>query len=186
MTDEDESPDDRMLEQLRGTARDLTPPPALETRATARLIDAGLVCRPSTALPPSSRPRTWTALGVAAALVLAFLGGWMAGGRTGAPVEPGNRYVLLLYAGSQRSPGPDDHVQAYRDWARDLRGKGRFVSGERLAPRRISPESATEDEALEGYFVIEANSDREALAIAESHPHARSGGRVVVRRIEPT
>ena len=151
MTDEDESPDDEMPEQLRGTAREVAPPPALEARVTAQLIDAGLLRRPSTAASAPSRPRTWTALGVAAALVLAFLGGWMAGGQTSVPVEPGNRYLLLLYAGPQPSPSPDDDVQAYREWARDLRGKGRFVSGERLAPHRISPESAPENEPLEGY-----------------------------------
>ena len=63
---------------------------------------------------------------------------------------------------------------------------GRYVTGERLAPGSVSPDHEPGGDALEGYFVIGADSDRDAAALARTHPHARNGGRVVVRRIDPT
>jgi hypothetical protein len=177
MTTDRDHDDEAVVERLRAMPRDIDPPPALEARVTKQLAGRGLL------------RRRWMAMGTlatAAAIVIAFLGGLKMGAHDAAAPPTHGRYLLLLYAGpSPASPGEDD-VETYGRWARDLRHSGRYVSGERLAPGQVSPETPATGDALEGYFVIEATSDEDARTIAASHPHHRHGGRVVVRRIEPT
>lgn len=102
------------------------------------------------------------------------------------------RFVLLLYGPSEKRSTAGD-VEEHRQWARHLAAEGHSVSGEKLAPeepslrRDSAPTSSTNaGETLQGFFVISARSDAEAMAIARSAPHVRHGGRIVVRRIEPT
>jgi hypothetical protein len=171
--------DDDIAGELRALPRDIEPPASLETRVTHRLSADGL-------LTAKSRPAPWRSLAVAAALALAFLGGWQAGrDRTPAAPASGSRYLLLLYPGASSGGGEDD-VEVYRKWAEELRAQGRYVTGERLTPGSVSPDHEPAGDALEGYFVIGADGDRDAAALARTHPHARNGGRVVVRRIDPT
>lgn len=85
----------------------------------------------------------------------------------------------------------------YTACARDVARAGRAISGEKLAPdarllvrdadvRVELRDVATKEGTLAGYFVVQAGSYAEAVAIARTHPHLRYGGRTVVREIEPT
>jgi hypothetical protein len=67
----------------------------------------------------------------------------------------------------------DERVQEYVAWASAERTDG-AVSSPPGEPR------------LAGYFLIRAADQRTALEIARSCPHARYGGRIVLREIEPT
>lgn len=171
---------------LSPLARELTPPPDLEARMVAALRQHGLL-----RAAPSRRA---VLLRIAAAVVL-FAGG-AAIGRASAVVEPsdtdqhGSRYLLLLHGGpSGLSPEQEAAVvREYGAWAVQLRGEGRFVTGERLgdAARSVPPLELTETVDLRGFFLISAASLDDAVDVARRCPHARRGGRVSVRPIEPT
>ena len=46
--------------------------------------------------------------------------------------------------------------------------------------------AASEAAELQGFFVVSAASQAEAVSIARSSPHYRNGGRIVVSLIDPT
>jgi hypothetical protein len=171
---------------LSTLARELTPPPDLEARTVAALRQHGL-------LKVASNRRA-VLLRIAAAVVL-FAGG-AAIGRASAVVEPpgadqhGPRYLLLLHGGPSGLSAEEELavVREYGAWAVQLRGEGRFVTGERLgnAGRSVPPLELTETVDLRGFFLISAASLDDAVGVAQRCPHVRRGGRVVVRPIEPT
>jgi hypothetical protein len=182
---------------IRGLLGPLFPPPnppaTLESRVERSLIAAGL-------LRDSRRGRNWRApLSVAlAAGVVCFAAGFGIGasrhnldGRTASPHEP--RFALLLYGAPVGQPSPSD-VEEHKRWAARLATEGHSIYGEKLAsggaslppfPARATPIDLP-DSALQGFFVISAPSEAEAIEVARSSPHHRHGGRIVVRRIEPT
>jgi len=161
---------------LRGLRLEEPPPPGDEEQIVRRLKAARL-------LEPESG-RTWKLVAAALLLFGAFVAGWLAarseGGRSNA-----NRYVLLLYgAPAVRSSA---RVEEYREWAREQREMGREVRGERLGTSEVVVGgSAPAGLLLQGFFVITAEDEPDAVDVARSHPHVRQGGLVVVRPIEPT
>src|SRR6185436_14003238 len=102
----------------------------------------------------------------------------------------GERFVLLLYGGDPPSGGASDRVQEYAAWARQLARSGYAVSGDKLRNLSRTVPAGSEEPAsgssLGGYFVVEAAGMREAVEIAEQHPHVRHGGTIVIRPIERT
>ncbi|MBX9601163.1 MAG: YciI family protein [Bryobacteraceae bacterium] len=141
-----------------------TPNPELESRTIAELRSAGLI--------RSSRSG-WRWLKVAAFFAASFLAGFWAGSAGGRAPETGDRYVLFLYGS-----GPAGSVEEHRRWAGDLRSQGLLVSGVKLKPE-------ADPEAVSGYFVIRARSRQQADEIARSCPHARQGGAVDLRMVDP-
>lgn len=171
-------------------------PEHLEDRIARSLTNTGVITRPV----DQRTLRRIVMWRIAAGLVL-FIAGFgsalilKGGGERAAlaSAEPVRRYALLLYPGSRDDPEVDD-VAANRSWARSLVAAGREVSGEKLKSGGIvvsDPAAASaaviQDPAdLQGFFVISAASDAEAVSIARSSPHFRNGGRIVVTLIEPT
>jgi hypothetical protein len=169
-------------------------PASLEARVERSLADAGLLQR-------ASAPHRWRLpmITAVAAGVLCFLAGQWTGryqrpesvssaGSSMSAAAP--RFVFLLY-GPRNERSTSGDVEEHRRWARRLAVDGHSVSGEKLAAKELSLDSLATlrvppDEILQGFFVISARSDAEALEIARSAPHARHGGRIVIRRIEPT
>jgi hypothetical protein len=186
--------DDEDIRGLLGPLfRQANPPAMLETRVERSLIAAGL-------LRDSRRGRNWRAplLVALAAGILCFAAGFGIGasrlsldGRTASPNAP--RFALLLYGAPVGQPSPSD-VEEHKRWAARLATEGHSIYGEKLASGGASllasPAGATPmtlpDSALQGFFVVSARSEAEAIEVARSSPHYRHGGRVVVRRIEPT
>jgi hypothetical protein len=184
-------------EDIRGLLGPLfpqpNPPAALEARVERSLIAAGL-------LRENRRGRKWRAplLVALAAGIVCFAAGFGIGAsrhnvdaRTASPDEP--RFALLLYGAPVGQPSPSD-VEEHKRWAARLATEGHSIYGEKLesggASLLPSPAGATPinlpDSALQGFFVVSARSEAEAVEVARSSPHYRHGGRVVVRRIEPT
>ena len=166
------------MDSLRSLRLEEEPPPAAERRILRELRAAGLV--------EPGRNIVGIGKGTAAALLLvgAFAAGWLAA-RTEPGRPPGNRYVLFLYG----EPGARStaRVEEYRAWAREQREAGREVRGERLgASETTIGGSAPSGLTLQGFFVITAPGEPEALELAQRHPHVRHGGVVVVRPIDPT
>jgi hypothetical protein len=170
---------------LRDLQGDVPPPPALKARVGASLRQRG-VLRPT-------RSRWLPLAAVVAGLALVGVGyaiGRMADGgrRMAAGVS---QYALLLYEDRSFTTTVPEHalVAEYASWARDIASHGVTVSGEKLGATAGLLGAWGRDvprEGLAGFFVISAPSDSVAVAIANSCPHLRHGGRIVVRRIDPT
>jgi hypothetical protein len=87
-------------------------------------------------------------------------------------------------------------VQEYSAWAAEMGRRGRLHGGQKLADeggkvlRRDAGGLVTDGpfaeakEVLGGYFIIEASSYDDAVAIARTCPHATHGTAIHVRRID--
>lgn len=182
MTHDDE-PDS--MGELASLPRELAPPHQLEDRMVAVLHREGLL--------RAGYPRRYVFQ--AAAAVLLFVTGFAIGRSTAStlPVAEEHRdprFLLLLHGGPTGGSADEEAalVNEYRAWAVGLRQAGRFVSGERLSGvAAIAPTAnLPQVEDLRGFFVISAANLDDALAMARTCPHARRGGHVVVRPIDPT
>lgn len=159
-----------------------SPPPALEGRVLAALKAAGLV---------APRRRAWLP---AVAAILALALGFGAGRATvprGTPASDSRTFLLLLYPGAPMDPSPAaEHarVQEYGAWARGLRDRGQFASGQKLtdASYLITGTPDGSASSLQGYFMIRAGTLEEAQRIARTCPHGVHGGTVVLREVDPT
>lgn len=191
MNDEpDWSPDERA--RLQALPRTAESGQRLERRVVDALRAQGLLR--SQPAPPIS----WMA--VAASLAMFVCG--LAIGRATLPsarpvpaLAEGRSYLLLLQPGSidEADASAESHrVSEYAAWAGSLRGQGRLVSGEKLAPReRVLLSDAASDrpaggDSIGGYFVVRARDFDEAERIARSCPHLKHGGTIVLREFEKT
>lgn len=166
------NPNDDPMAQLE---RDVQPPPALRSRVEAALVARG-------ALRRSRLPVTIMA---AAAAMLLFVAGWQLGARAPGADESGPRFVLLLYEPASFQHGPhDERAAEYGAWARGLGSA--FASGDALGEQaRVVGEdvSTLRPDGPTGFFVIRAPDHDAAVAVAQTCPHVRYGGIVVVRPI---
>ncbi|MGH7676439.1 MAG: hypothetical protein ACREMV_14305 [Gemmatimonadales bacterium] len=178
---------------LRMLQRDVTPPPSLKARVLASV-------RERRVLRPRHRP--WRMLAAALAGVALFAAGVMVGRRNAGPAAAPPQYALLLYEDSGFAPAQSEQalVAEYATWAAEWSARGLAISGEKLGPEAsllagrgggavvgVEPRDAVADVGrLAGFFLIGAAGDSAALAVARSCPHLRYGGRIVLRRIEPT
>jgi hypothetical protein len=175
--------------QLRDKLPPIPVPPGLEARIAGSLRAAGLI----EGAPPRRR---WSgALWATAAGLVIFLTGYgVAVYRNGRPPDAAaqTRYALLLYAGADvaDTAGTPGDVEEHRRWAATLANGGHTIVGEKLARDGVvlNPSGLIADAgpALEGFFIVSAANETEAQSIARSSPHFKHGGRVVIRRIEPT
>lgn len=158
--------------------REIEPPVALEDRVVASLRRRGLL--------GSSRYAGARRAGAAiAAGIVLFLAGYAAGASQIAPVPPGApstpRFMLLLHetAATASTGVPEDQlVDEYRRWARGVGAGGTPIQGEKL--------KIDAGQTLSGFFIIAAPSRQAAETVAASCPHARYGGRIEIREIDPT
>jgi hypothetical protein len=192
-TEDDDDPDERLRRELARLPRELVPPQGLEARVVAALRERG---RLAAARP---RPNPWRLGGaVAACLALLLAGFWLGrqGGHRGHPPALPS-YLLMLRPGADfnRERLPEARMLAETAaWARRQLGVRHFVVGEKLdmagwvlKSSRVAGMSPMDlQDAPDGFFVIVASSDQEALRIARSCPFLRHGGRIEVRRIHPT
>ena len=158
--------------------REIEPPPGLEDRVVAALRDRGQ-------LAPSTRSSGFRMLAAVAAALVLFLSGYTIGASTGStrPAQEGDspRFLLMLHetpaTGGTGVPEPQ-LVEEYRQWARGVSAGGTPIQGEKL---KDAP-----GQTLSGFFIVAAPTREAAEAIAASCPHARYGGRIEVREIDPT
>ena len=191
-TEDDDVPDERLRRELARLPRELAPPKGLEARVVAALRERGRLA--------TARPRFdhWRLGGAIAASLVLLLGGFLLGRQGGhrgnPPAAPS--YLLILSAGPDfnREGWSDDRLVAeMAAWARHQLGVRHFRVGERLdrdgwivKPSQVAWMSPTQlQDAPDGFFIIVASSDQEALAIARTNPMLRHGGRVQLRRIHP-
>lgn len=192
-TERDDEPDEGLRRELARLPRELVPPKDLEARVVAALGERGLL---AAARP---RPNAWRLGGaLAACLALLIAGFWL--GRQGA--SRGHRLATPSYLLMLR-PGADYNRERWSDarltaetvqWATSVLGLRRYVISNKLqlglgwvvTPSRIAGMPPVDlQDAADGYFLIRAASDQEALDLARSCPFLRHGGRIEVRRINP-
>jgi hypothetical protein len=165
-------------------APELQPPADLEERVVAALRAEGAL------RPVSRRWTTRNLLAAAAVFVAGFAVGAYLSPDASPPEDTRARFLLLLYEGERRPPRSEEDALAreYGAWAAGLRRSGRTVTGDRLASEpRVGVNGADADSlagALQGFFIVGADSLEEATLLAEESPHVRHGGRVVLRVID--
>ena len=181
MTDDNNDP-------LRLLEREAEPPTLLKARVMRTLRQSGVL---------KQQRRGWgLGLGVAAA-VATFALGVALGRPNAAPADTRPTFALLLYEDTSfRYDRPEsEFVAEYSAWAGELASRGALVSGEKLdSTSRLLQEGAQVRAAdarsdlgvLAGFFIIRADSEAEALRIAESCPHLNHGGRIALRPIVRT
>ena len=155
---------------------EVEPPAMLEDRVVDALRSRGL-------LRPARRPLA-TAF-IAAAAIACVVAGYAAGRwhaqnqtATGA-TDP--EFMLLLHDTpllAQRAIPERQLVEDYGRWAREVYAGGHAIRGEKLKD--------VPGQTLGGFFIIRAPSFEAAKAIADTCPHARLGGRIDIREIDPT
>jgi hypothetical protein len=100
------------------------------------------------------------------------------------------QYLLLLYNPSGFLEG-ESHAKEYGDWFRSI--KKNSVEGDELKNKGWTmslqdgnPAAETNDHnnAVSGYFIIHADSEKEALAVAGTCPHLKYRGKIEVRPIQ--
>jgi hypothetical protein len=174
--------------KLRALPRETALPPELEERVVAALRERRLI---------RTRHRA-SRLWLAAAAAICFGAGWfgrgLAGPRTAAP-DDGPLYVLLLspLAGSPDLPPEAELVREEQAWATTLRRNHQLVRAERLASdaELVGPSVGVASTARtipgappSGFFLVRANTMREAVDMAHACPHVRHGGTVTVHAVD--
>lgn len=109
---------------------------------------------------------------------------------------------LIMARGASMAPdlSPDEMqriIQRYRDWseaagrsgkllaAEKLRaGEGRVVRGRRGRPVVTDGPYTESKELVGGFWLLEASSYDDVLALVREHPHLDAGGALEVRQIE--
>ncbi|MDQ6893589.1 MAG: YciI family protein [Acidobacteriota bacterium] len=169
---------------------ELEPPPGAVDRIADALAARGLIRRASRL----GRAR-WVLTAAAAAAAFAgglFIGAGAGHRASGAAEAP--RFVLFLSPlPNEDAAGEARRVAEYKSWAAGVRNQGRFVAGEKLEDggRVVFPSGEIAAPApdlqggVAGYFLFEAKSLEDAVAIARSCPHVKHGGRITVRAVAP-
>jgi hypothetical protein len=174
-------------------SRRLDVPEGLAGRAVAAARSGGAQAGP--------RLRWLTPVARAAAIVLA-IGLGVAGERlrATAAIPPAtdatqNGYLFVFSGTRAGSLTPESRAaiaRSFRAWTDSLTRTGQMVAVGQLtrdAPRLVAATEPTLDSAtvrafasMEGFYVLLARDDDDALALARSCPYLRFGGTIVVRR----
>lgn len=152
-------------------------------------------------------PRTM-ALRAAAVIAILLAGssmGYLLRGATSAPevaavgpggVAEGRQFVFVLLEPDAEWPARRRTMwDRYRNWTRDLRASQHLIRGEKLTddvgvlvhsdPVDSIARANTEPKTfLSGVFFIRATSYAEATALAQTSPHLRLGGSILVRQVD--
>ena len=183
--------DDEIVTVLATARIDETPPAGLEGQTLAALRAAGLVGAPKRQL---RTPLRVTAAVAAMAACLA-LGIWV-GVEHRRPSPTQSQFLLLLYEDAVFDARYHDQFPKleaeYTAWIRSLARAGHAVDGEKLAwggaellpgqAPRLLPDVQDANTA-HGYFIILADNEQAAIGVAETCPHLKYGGRIVLRPI---
>lgn len=113
-----------------------------------------------------------------------------------------NQYLILLHDRNDFGAGMSaDEIQRviaeYVAWSERLRATGKLLGGQKLQDgegkilRERNGKTTLTDgpfsegkEVLGGYFLVQAETYEEALALCERNPHTKYGGTIELRRIE--
>ncbi len=183
-------PDEEMeiVAKVKALEHTMAPPSDLEDRVIARLKNEKLIRSGNTA-------RSFLKVSlVAAAMAAIFCSGivfhsWLTSLTIKVSMSE-KTYMLFLREGAEfRQPRTESElrarVEAYRKWAVDLRKKGVPITGTKLRDEATLLNVSGLETQIGGYFLVDAATYQEAIAIAKSCPHLNYGGAIEVRPIHP-
>ena len=142
----------------------------------------------------SWRPR----FAMAAGVLIAALGGWVARGvveATPLPSATGREYLLLLTEpeGLDTDKSMSELVGEYRDWAGGLAADGRLVAARHLdrgsqdlvrgESGRVEVSPTPVPTEATGFFLIRADSLDEARGLVADCPHLSYGGKISLSEV---
>lgn len=173
----------RLFQRLE---REKAPPKDLEQKIVKQLIDNGEIKKTIV----MNTYLKWAAS--VAAAVLFFMGGSFYGGMNTEEqivIEPTRGYMLILHEDENFNPGdPMEMFEEYRDWMQNTFASGIKITGQELGNDASLVTTASINYLGEeaqtrttGYFVLEANSLEDAIAVAKANPHVKYGGTVEVK-----
>ncbi|MDW3193108.1 MAG: YciI family protein [Cytophagales bacterium] len=174
--------DQRLINQLE---KELMPPTHIEEQLVNQLKFEGHIVK------ENKMNIGRIIIGIAASILL-FLGGTWYGKTTSNQISitPEMGYMLLLHEDEQFTPGdPIEMFEEYAAWMQNTFVRGVKITGHELVNeavliRKGKPNEAQGEDAetrTTGYFILEANSLEEALAVAQENPHVKYGGTVEVK-----
>lgn len=176
---------DREKQLFNSLSREASPPEELESAVSDKLRRSGFI-KPET-------HRLWTPLKWAATIVLAaasfYTGIIYQQNKTTLPMEinPNLGYMLILHEDESFNPGePMEMFEEYSEWMESTMEKGVKIDGQELAVNAVKVSSRGTDvpdgsDRVTGYFILEANSMDEAVAVARANPHIKYGGTIEVK-----
>ncbi len=144
----------------------------------------------SNAFAFNSYSRIASALGLAIAI---FFAGFFSAKKfnDSAPATT-NKYLMLLY-NPENFIKSNSHASEYGIWFRSMEEKGIMKAGEELknegwmitsgGSKNVTNENQSDSISAKGYFILEAKTDADALAIASNCPHLKYNGRIELRPI---
>ena len=186
---------------LAGLVREKMPAPLLEERVVETLKQSKLL-RSSRSVRGPGMARIGIAV---AASSLCFILGAMAGvqwvSKPGPKTNSAEFMLVLQAAPEQSAPRSSDEVlqrvREYSNWAGELRQQGVRVDGEKLKREArilrvvdgragVVSENRSDgnQDAIAGYFLVEAQDYEHAVKVAEGCPHLKYGGSIEVRQID--
>lgn len=125
-----------------------------------------------------------------AASVLLFLAGTFTAKQSGTVVEidPMKGYMMILKEDQGFRPGdPMEMFNEYAAWMNATGERGVKITGQELQNEawRLSADGTTnlnnQEVRTTGYFIIEAATAEEALAVAQDNPHLKYGGTIELK-----
>ncbi len=130
-------------------------------------------------------------IGIAASVLL-FMGGAWYGKSTSqhVTITPEMGYMLLLHEDDRFTPGePMEMFEEYGAWMQNTFARGVKITGQELVNEAVLVRKGTQNinrgeettTRTTGYFILEASSLEEAIAVAEENPHVKYGGTVEVK-----
>jgi len=162
--------------------REKPPEPALEGRIINKLKSEDLIKTTN----DMKAYLKWAAT-VAVIIVAYFLGVYS---QQADPVKQEMAYMLILQEGAEFQPGePTEMFTEYRDWMFSVDEKGIEITGQELKNQAVLVSAGQGIDYLEeaadgrvtGYFVLNAASLDEAIAMARDNPHIKYGGTIQVK-----
>lgn len=160
-------------------------PEGLEQRIVFQLESEGLI-RKSTSM---QRILPWAA-SIAASILFFFIGSSLAKNNfQEVQINPEQGYMLILHEDERFQPGdPMEMFQEYAAWMNTINEMGVKITGQELDNRAtvLTTESIQTrgEETVKrttGYFIIEAESEADALSIAKQNPHLKYGGTIELK-----
>lgn len=172
---------------FKALERERTPPGHLERNIITQLEKEGLI-KKTIAMNNYFK---WAAQ--LAAAILLFVGGMFYGKsnttNTMVEIEPTKGYMLILHEDASFSPGePMAMFEEYKTWMENTFSRGIKITGQELKNEATVVKTGSQQELGDeadirttGYFLVEANSYQDAVAVAKENPHIKYGGSIEVK-----
>lgn len=164
--------------------RKVNPPEELLNQTIQQLKSEKLITSKSITMKTYLK---WAASVVAIVLTF-YIGRFTAGGVN---IDPNQGYMLILHEDEQFQPGdPNQMFKEYGAWMMNTFAKGVMIDGQELSNettfidrnKEVVYRDGKSEPKVTGYFILEASSMEEAIAIAKENPHIKYGGSIELKK----